>query len=154
MPFFVNKSLSVEHLLEMCEEKVGGKKAFEKINLIVARPIGDNMINAGVFLMRNTDWAVDFIRNGVQSRYDRANTGMREQQAMRDAIKQPNWKPNVLYLNGDDHTINTFPDRYIRGDYIVHYAPEEGCPASPVLVGLSKIKMLDKSPNAKITMPF
>ncbi|CAB4413097.1 unnamed protein product [Rhizophagus irregularis] len=94
-------------------------------------PIGDDMINAGVFLIRNSDWARDFIRNGIQARRDRAYSWYEEQQAMRDAIKQPNWKPNVLYLNGDDHTINTFPDRYVRGDYIVHYAPEEGCPADP-----------------------
>jgi hypothetical protein len=53
------------------------------------------MINAGVFLIRNSDWARDFIRNGIQARRDRAYRGMKEQQAMRDAIKQPNWKPNV-----------------------------------------------------------
>jgi len=91
---FVNRSLSVEHLLEMCEERVGGKEAFDKINFIVARPVGDDMINAGVFLIRNTKWAVNFIRI-VQARRDRAFRGMKEQQAMRDAIKQPNLKPNV-----------------------------------------------------------
>ncbi|CAB4435037.1 unnamed protein product [Rhizophagus irregularis] len=152
--FFANRSFSIEQLLEKCEKRAGGKKEFEKINFIVARPTGDNMINAGVFLIRNSDWARDFLRNGVQSRYDRANTGMREQQAMRDAIQLPNWKPNVLYLNRDDHTINTFPDRYIRGDFIVHYAPELGCPADPVLKGLSKLKMLEENPNANITLPF
>ncbi|RIA95057.1 Glycosyltransferase Family 34 protein [Glomus cerebriforme] len=152
--FVANRSLSVEHLFEMCEKRVGGKEAFKKINFIVAKPVGDNMINAGVFLIRNTDWSRDFLRSGVQSRYDRATTGMKEQQAIRDAIKQPQWKPNVLFLDRDDHTINTFPDRYIRGDYIVHYAPEEGCPASPVLRGLSKLKMLEESPSAKILLPF
>ncbi|CAB4479475.1 hypothetical protein RhiirA1_442993 [Rhizophagus irregularis] len=151
---FVNRTLSIEDLLKMSEEKVGGKKEFEKINFIVARPIGDDMINAGVFLIRNSDWARDFIRNGIQARRDRAYRGMKEQQAMRDAIKQPNWKPNVLYLNGDDHTINTFPDRYVRGDYIVHYAPEEGCPADPVLGGLKKVAMLEESPDDEIILPF
>jgi len=93
---FVNRSLSIEHLLEMCEERVGGKEAFEKIHLIVARPIGDKMINAGVFLIRNTDWARDILRRGIQPRYD-LSTGRNslEQQAMRDAIEKPYWKPNV-----------------------------------------------------------
>ncbi|GES91189.1 glycosyltransferase family 34 protein [Rhizophagus clarus] len=151
---FVNRSLSIEDLLKMCEEKVGGRKEFEKINFIVARPVGDDMINAGVFLIRNSDWARDFIRNGIQARRDRAYRGMKEQQAMRDAIKRPNWKPNVLYLNGDDHTINTFPDRYVRGDYIVHYAPEEGCPADPVLGGIKKVLLLEESPDFEIILPF
>jgi hypothetical protein len=92
---FVNRTLSVESLLKMSEERVGGKENFDKINLIVARPVGDDMINAGVFLIRNSEWARDFIRAGVQSRIDRAYRGMKEQQAMRDAIKSPKWKPNV-----------------------------------------------------------
>ena len=57
-------------------------------------------------------------------------------------------------MDGDDHTINTFPDRYIRGDFIVHYAPEEGCPANPVLKGLSKVKVLEEFPDTKISIPF
>jgi hypothetical protein len=57
-------------------------------------------------------------------------------------------------LDGDDHTINTFPDRYIRGDYIVHYAPEEGCPADPVLSGLSKVIMMEESPDYELVLPF
>ena len=57
-------------------------------------------------------------------------------------------------MDGDDHTINTFPDRYRRGDFIIHYAPEEGCPAAPVLKGLSKVKMLEEFPDAEISMPF
>ena len=92
---FVNRSLSIERLLEMCEERVGGKEAFNKINFIVARPVGDDMINAGVFLIRNTKWAVDFIRVGIQARRDRAFGDMKEQQVMRDAIKRPNWRPNM-----------------------------------------------------------
>jgi len=59
-----------------------------------------------------------------------------------------------LYLDEDDHTINTFPDRYIRGDYIVHYAPGSDCPATKVLEGLLKLKKLEKSPNASISVPF
>jgi hypothetical protein len=50
--------------------------------------------------------------------------------------------------------MNTFPDRYVRGDYILHYAPINGCPAKGVLRGLSKVAMLEKSPNALISMPF
>jgi hypothetical protein len=54
----------------------------------------------------------------------------------------------------DDHSMNTFPDRYVRGDYIVHYAPVGGCPAKYVLEGLSKVETLERSPNALISMPF
>ncbi|CAG8435424.1 981_t:CDS:2 [Funneliformis mosseae] len=151
---FTNRTLSVENLLEMCTERVGGKEAFENINFIVARPIGDDMINAGVFLIRNTEWAVDFIRDGIQARRDRAYRGMKEQQAMRDAIKHPRWEPNVLFLDGDDHTINTFPDRYILGDYIVHYAPEKGCPANPLIVGITKVRVMEQNPENEIQTPF
>ncbi|RIA98999.1 Glycosyltransferase Family 34 protein [Glomus cerebriforme] len=93
---FVNRSISIEKLLKDCEERAGGKKAFEKINLIIARPVGDKMINAGVFLVRNSDWARDFFRHGVQPRYD-LSTGRNslEQQAIRDSIKKPYWGPNV-----------------------------------------------------------
>ncbi|RIA79136.1 hypothetical protein C1645_841440 [Glomus cerebriforme] len=40
------------------------------VNMQKARPIDDRMINAGIFLIRNTDWAKDFIRRGLQTRYD------------------------------------------------------------------------------------
>ncbi|GBB93376.1 hypothetical protein RclHR1_02160002 [Rhizophagus clarus] len=151
---FVNKSLTVEHLLEMFEERVGGKEEFEKINMIVARPVGDRMINAGVFLIRNSDWAKDFLRRGIQARYDLSYADSLEQAAMRDAIRHPFWRKNVLYLDNDDHSINTFPDRYVRGDYIVHYAPVGGCPAAPVLKGLANVKLLEEFPDTIISIPF
>jgi hypothetical protein len=59
-----------------------------------------------------------------------------------------------LNFESEDHTINTFPDRYVRGDYIVHYAPIGGCPAVPVLRGLSNVKMLEEFPDAIIPIPF
>jgi hypothetical protein len=92
---FVNRSLSVEHFLKMCEEKAGGKAAFEEINVIVARPVGDRMLNAGVLLFRNSVWTKNFLRRGVQPRYDLAFAASLEQQAIRDAIKRPSWKQNV-----------------------------------------------------------
>ena len=57
-------------------------------------------------------------------------------------------------MNGDDHTINTFPDRYLRGDYVVHYAPEEGCPAKPVINGIKKVQMMEQYPDNEIPMSF
>ncbi|GBB83432.1 hypothetical protein RclHR1_10160001 [Rhizophagus clarus] len=152
--FFTNRSYTIKQLFESLEKRVGGKKELEKMDFIVARPKGDNMINAGVFLMRNSDWTRDFLRNCVQSFYARAKSGMREQQAMRDCINTPKWTPNVLLLYRDDHTMNTFPDRFVRGDFIIHYAPELGCPADPVLKGLSKLKMLEEDPNFNVTLPF
>ncbi|PKC14898.1 hypothetical protein RhiirA5_494999 [Rhizophagus irregularis] len=151
---FVNRSLTVERFLEMCEEKVGGKEEFEKINIIVARPINDKMINAGVFLIKNSAWTRDLLRRGIQPRYDFSYTGSLEQEAMRDAIRHPYWRKNVLNLEYDDHSLNTFPDRYVRGDFIVHYAPIGGCPAAPVLRGLSNVKVLEEFPNAEISIPF
>lgn len=59
-----------------------------------------------------------------------------------------------MNLEYDDHSLNTFPDRYVRGDYIVHYAPIGGCPAAPVLRGLSNVKVLEEFPNAEISIPF
>ncbi|RIA81655.1 hypothetical protein C1645_836636 [Glomus cerebriforme] len=72
------------------------------------------MINAGVFLIRNTDWAKDFIRRGLQTRYDfSSGRNSLKQQTIRDAIKHPDWKKNVFVLDEDDHTIQTSPNRYI-----------------------------------------
>jgi hypothetical protein len=96
---FVNRSLSVENFLEMCEKKVGGKSAFEEINIIVDRPVGDRMLNAGVLLFKNSIWTKNFIRRGVQPRYDLAYAGSLEQQAIRDAIRRPAWKQSVSIKN-------------------------------------------------------
>jgi hypothetical protein len=96
---FVNRSLTIERFLEMCEERVGGKEAFEEINFIVARPVSDKMINAGVFLIRNSAWARDFLRRGIQARYDFSYDASLEQSAMRDTIKHPYWRKNVSTRN-------------------------------------------------------
>ena len=42
-------------------------------------------------------------------------------------------------FNGDDHTMNTFPDFYEAGDFIVHFAPD-GCPAAPVLEAMKRLE--------------
>ena len=42
-------------------------------------------------------------------------------------------------FDNDEHTMNTFPDFYEPGDFIVHLAPD-GCPAVPILETLRRLK--------------
>ena len=57
----------------------------------------------------------------------------------------------TLFLDQDDRTFNTFPSRYIRGDFIVHYAPD-GCPAKPIIDAIGKMRLLEKDPDVDITL--
>ncbi|RIA89240.1 Glycosyltransferase Family 34 protein [Glomus cerebriforme] len=146
----MNYNVTVEGLFEKFVGIVGGWEQFEKKHLIVARPVHDVMINAGVFMMRNSEWSRDFLRV-AQSRRDLYLGHMYEQHAMWDLIRQPEWKPGTLYLDQDDRTFNTFPSRYIRGDFVVHYAPD-GCPAKPIIDAIGKMKLLEINPNANISL--
>ncbi|KAI7907057.1 galactosyl transferase GMA12/MNN10 family-domain-containing protein [Cokeromyces recurvatus] len=113
-----------------------GPRGFEEeIDLVIAKPTRDKMINAGVFLLRNTAWAQKFL-NAVQESKEWYNKGPSyEQGAMWDLIQLPGYKEHVLLLDNDDHTFNTLPSRYVSGDFIVHYAPDK-CPSPAVLNGL------------------
>ncbi|RUS17692.1 galactosyl transferase GMA12/MNN10 family-domain-containing protein [Endogone sp. FLAS-F59071] len=131
----MNPEIKVEKLLEKFESIAGGKEDFKKKHLIVAKPRGDAMINAGVFLIRNSEWSRTFMRavNKATAYYKER---MAEQAAMWDLMRLKEWEAGALVLLNDDHTFNTFPTKYIQGDFVVHYAPAT-CPAPDVLRGLS-----------------
>nr|CAG8446061.1 8709_t:CDS:2 [Entrophospora candida] len=145
-----NKSVSVESLLEKFVNMVGGEENFSKINLVVARPVHDKMINAGVFLLRNSEWSRSFIRK-CQYRTDLYKGNMYEQRAMWDLMRDREWESGVLLLDQDDRTFNTFPSRFIKGDFVVHYAPD-GCPSKPMLDAMGKVKLMEENPDAEISL--
>lgn len=146
----MNYNVTIESLIDQFIEKVGGQEQFEKRHLIVARPVNDMMINAGVFLLRNSEWSRKFLRL-TQKRRDLYLAHMYEQRAMWDLMRKPEWAPGTLFLDQDDRTFNTFPSRYIRGDFVVHYAPD-GCPAKPIIDAIGKMKLLENNPDAEISL--
>ncbi|CAJ0642086.1 12452_t:CDS:2 [Entrophospora sp. SA101] len=153
---FVNRIFSIEQLFEKIKERMIGEndeRDFNDINFIVARPAGDHMINAGVFLIRNTDWSFRFLR-AVQGRIDRAFSGSIEQAALKDTIKEHKWGNQVYRIEKDDHVMNTFPDRYLPGDFIIHYAPVGHCPAKQVTKGLRKLKKIETIKGYNADLPF
>ncbi|KAF9345348.1 hypothetical protein BGX26_003252 [Mortierella sp. AD094] len=110
----------------------------EEISLIVARPVRDKMLNAGVMLIKNTDWSRRFF-NEVQTKVDWNRKSSYEQAAIWEVMNEPKWSSGVYLYNGNDHIMNTFPKQYREGDFIIHFAPA-GCPSVPVLEALRKIK--------------
>ncbi|CAG8506874.1 3195_t:CDS:2 [Paraglomus occultum] len=140
-----NFSTSIESLLEKFEKQLG-KREFKKKHLIVAKPMGDSMINAGVFLLRNSEWSKKFIRE-VQMFKSQYRGKFYEQAAMWKVMITPEWEEGVLLLDDDDHTFNTFPSRYEPGDFVVHYAPQ-GCPGKLVIRACEQAIKMDKDPDA------
>jgi hypothetical protein len=141
----LNPDLTVQGILDQFRNDYPeGPRAFESnIDLVIAKPTRDKMINAGVFFLRNTEWAQKFL-NTVQESKDWFNKAPSyEQGAMWDLIQQPGFKEHVLLLENDDHTFNTLPKRYIPGDFIVHFAPDK-CPNSAVLQGLKAAEQIQQ----------
>lgn len=140
----MNQNTTIESLLTKFEnEYEGGKKAFdEEIDFIVAKPHGDPMINAGVFLFRNTPWSMNYLRKvqGMTDYYMKHPSY--EQLAMWMLMQEPGFKERSLLLDGDNHTFNTFPNRYHTGDFVVHYAPDK-CPNDAVLKGLELAQRIE-----------
>lgn len=141
----MNPDITVQGILDDLRAKYpDGPRAFEKnIDLVIAKPTKDKMINAGVFFMRNTEWAQKFL-NAVQDSKKWYNQGPSyEQGAMWDLIQLPGYKERVLLLENDDHTFNTLPYRYVPGDFIVHFAPDK-CPGPAVLNGLEAAELIQQ----------
>jgi hypothetical protein len=57
-------------------------------------------------------------------------------------MQEPGFKEHSLLLLDDNHTFNTFPNRYVPGDFVVHYAPDK-CPSDAVLKGLDDAKRIE-----------
>ncbi|CAG8563029.1 11169_t:CDS:2, partial [Racocetra fulgida] len=145
-----NQDITIEQLFENFKKKVGNEK-FDNISFIIARPKNDRMINAGVFLIKNSEWSRKFLRDAQkQSKY--YYYGSLEQQALYIMMKTKMYKKGTLYLDQDDHTFNTFPHRYILGDFIVHWAPDNGCPAQNVLDGIKKFRQYEANKEFKFTL--
>ncbi|KAF9115725.1 Mitochondrial fission protein [Mortierella sp. AM989] len=127
----------VRDIIRLAEDR--NEKKDNEISMIVARPVKDKMLNAGVMLIKNTEWSRNFWSE-VQRRKDWYNKPPSyEQGAIWDVMNDPQWSSGVYLFNGDDHTMNTFPKYYEQGNFIIHFAPA-GCPAVPVLEALSKLK--------------
>ncbi|KAI8603251.1 galactosyl transferase GMA12/MNN10 family-domain-containing protein [Dissophora ornata] len=110
-----------------------------EISLIVAKPLRDKMLNAGVMLIKNTEWSRRFWKE-VQRRKDwYYKPPSYEQGAIWEVMQDPEWSSGVYMFDRDDHTMNTFPKVYKDGDFIIHFAPA-GCPAEPVLEALLKLE--------------
>ncbi|KAF9125367.1 hypothetical protein BGW39_007444 [Mortierella sp. 14UC] len=123
-------------IIQTAEETKGTNG--EEISLIVARPKRDKILNAGVMLIKNTEWSRAFF-NEVQTRASWYHKSSYEQAAIWEVMNESKWSSGVYLYDGDDHTMNTFPKLYAEGDFIIHFAPA-GCPSVPVLAALAKIK--------------
>ncbi|CAG8763441.1 24240_t:CDS:1, partial [Gigaspora rosea] len=86
-----NQTITVEWLFDRFSKTVGGKDNFKKINLVVARPKQDATINAGVFMIRNSEWSRRFLRT-IQQRRDLYHNHQMEQRAMWDLLNTPEYR--------------------------------------------------------------
>ncbi|CAG8467226.1 8904_t:CDS:2 [Diversispora eburnea] len=145
-----NPNITIESLLDKFRLMVEDFEDidFDDIDLIVAKPSHDHTINAGIFLIRNSDWSKEFLED-VQLQQQYFKTKMYEQGAMWDLIQEPKYKSKVM-LDRDDHTFNTFPKNYVSGDFIIHFAPD-GCPAESILDAFVKLEEYQNNPDMEIS---
>lgn len=134
----LNDQQSIEGLLEGLGDRMN-----DDIDFIIVRPGTDKMINAGVFLIRNTPWSIQFL-NEIQSKTEWYRQGPSyEQGAMWDVMQQDEYKQKTLFLDRDNHFFNTFPQLYEENDFVVHFAPDK-CPNAATLKGLAAADKLKK----------
>lgn len=133
----MNNEQSVEDLLEHVKTNYYKGNQFDQdIDFVIVRPGTDKMINAGVFLIRNTAWSLQFLEQ-VQNRQEWYKQGPSyEQGAMWDVMRQEENRKRTLFLDRENHIFNTFPKFYQDGDFIVHFAPDK-CPNAATLQGLA-----------------
>lgn len=134
----LNDNLAIEELFKALEAK---HNLNNNIDFIVVRPGTDKMINAGVFLIKNTPWSFQFL-NEIQAKVEWYKQGPSyEQGAMWDVMRQPEHAHKILFLDRENHIFNTFPQLYEEGDFVVHFAPDK-CPNAATLKGLAAAEKL------------
>ncbi|KAI9247790.1 galactosyl transferase GMA12/MNN10 family-domain-containing protein [Helicostylum pulchrum] len=134
----MNSNQTIEALLTHLKAEYynNGTEFEDNIDFIIVRPGTDKMINAGVFLIKNTHWSFKFLRE-IQAREEWYRQGPSyEQGAMWDVMRQPENIKRTLYLDRENHIFNTFPKFYRDGDFVVHFAPDK-CPNAATLKGLA-----------------
>lgn len=77
------------------------------------------MINAGVLLLRCSDWNIKLLQKLYDTRsYDKALA--LDQSAFNDFMQQPDIKPHIKHV--PKWLINVYTEEYNPGDFIVHFA--------------------------------
>lgn len=146
----MNPDISIDDLLNTLKARYSGTAdEFDRnIDFIIVRPGTDKMINAGVFLIKNTPWSFDFLKD-VQEQESWYRQGPSyEQGAMWDVMRKEKYMHRTLYLNRENHVFNTFPKFYEQDDFIVHFAPDK-CPNAATMKGLVAADKIKK--GKKIT---
>lgn len=135
----MNDDISIEDLMETLKTKYysGTANEFDQnIDFIIVRPGTDKMINAGVFLIKNTKWSFEFL-NEIQQQVSWYRQGPSyEQGAMWDIMRKGKYMNRTMYLDRENHIFNTFPKYYEPNDFIVHFAPDK-CPNAATIKGLA-----------------
>ncbi|KAI9341619.1 galactosyl transferase GMA12/MNN10 family-domain-containing protein [Pilaira anomala] len=135
----MNPNQTIEGLMTRLRNEYynGTESEFEEnIDFIIVRPGTDKMINAGVFLIKNTSGSFKFLKK-IQEREEWYRQGPSyEQGAMWDVMQQPEFISRTLFLDRENHIFNTFPKFYQQDDFIVHFAPDK-CPNAATLKGLA-----------------
>lgn len=127
----MNDDIAIDALIQ----NVTTNKQAQDIHFIIVRPGTDKMINAGVFLIKNTPWSFEFLQD-IQERQEWYRQGPSyEQGAMWDVMRQDKYVKHTLFLDRENHVFNTFPKFYENDDFIVHFAPDK-CPNAATLKGL------------------
>jgi hypothetical protein len=139
----MNMDQSVHSILDGLRKKYPkGAAAFEStVDLVVVKPGRDKMLNAGVLLLRNSEWSRQFIRQvqNTESWYNKSPSY--EQGAMWEVMSNPIHQEHIIVLE-DNHVFNTFPQFYQPGDFVVHFAPDK-CPSPAVLKGLKAAERIE-----------
>ncbi|OBZ90036.1 hypothetical protein A0J61_01899 [Choanephora cucurbitarum] len=140
----MNQDQSVESLLDRLKSTYYNGTDFDgQVDFVIVRPGTDKMINAGVFLIKNTAWSREFLRD-VQARKEWYRQGPSyEQGAMWDVMRQEKYMARTLFLDRENHIFNTFPKFYEAGDFVVHFAPDK-CPNAATVKGLTAADKIKK----------
>ncbi|CAG8500929.1 567_t:CDS:2 [Dentiscutata erythropus] len=115
----INQEVSIQELFK-------NKSSANNDN--ISRSKKDLKFNAGVFLIKSSEWSFEFLKK-MQEMKGLHN----EQESMWQLFNEyPSLKDHTLVLDHDDHTFTTFSDDWQNDDFIVHFASND-CPAQFIL---------------------